>query len=52
MDEGETLGVIDAIGAPDRSRTCNLLIRSPNQPTNDQEWSSVIKCDCTTINTG
>ena len=28
MDEGETLGVIDAIGAPDRSRTCNLLIRS------------------------
>ena len=28
MDESDTRRVVDTIGAPDRSRTCNLLIRS------------------------
>jgi hypothetical protein len=28
VEESETTQVVDTIGAPDRSRTCNLLIRS------------------------
>ncbi len=35
--EEEKTQVVEIIGAPDRNRTCNPWIRSPNQPVDDQE---------------